>query len=334
MRILHLLASPVFSGPAEVVAELALAQRSLGHEVTVAVDRRRTLVSSEEPAAARLRSLGLLDDGGLALSVKSPPFELWNDARRLRAMRPDVVHSHFTHDHLLAWMARSRGVKLVRSLHAPRSIRRLMPGADAWTVPSKGDLVRLGRTPAAVLPAVAAPSFRPPADRAALRRELGLDGAPLVGMVSTFQQSRRHDLALEAFATLKSVHQGARLLLVGDGETLPVIREQAKKLGLAEAVTFAGYRSGGDFVRHLQALDVVWILGLGNDWGGRAAVQARACGVRVVAVDAGALPDWADAVVPREAGAVASATVAQERRWVSLPSGEEVARGLVALYEA
>ena len=48
MRILHTLASPAWSGPAEGVALLADAQRRLGHEVQVAIDRRRHEVSSEE----------------------------------------------------------------------------------------------------------------------------------------------------------------------------------------------------------------------------------------------------------------------------------------------
>ena len=73
MRILHLLSTPFWSGPAENVALLALAQRALGHEATVAVDRLRTRVGSEEPVIPRLQALGpgLLDEGGLQLSVKS-----------------------------------------------------------------------------------------------------------------------------------------------------------------------------------------------------------------------------------------------------------------------
>ncbi|MFM2152581.1 MAG: hypothetical protein RL199_1016, partial [Pseudomonadota bacterium] len=281
MRILHLLASPVFSGPAEVVTQLGLAQRALGHEVTVAVDRRRTDLTSEEPAVPRLEALGLLDDGGLALSVKSPPAEVWRDMRRLRTRNVDVVHAHFTHDHLVAWLGRPRGARLVRSLHAPRSLRRLMPGADAWTVTSARELERLGRRTALVLPAMAPPEFLPPPDRHALRDELRLNGAPLVGMVSTFQSSRHHDVGLAAFARLRATHPDARLVLVGDGVREPVVRTMTAELGLQDAVTFAGYRSGADFVRHLQALDTVWILGLGNDWSGRAAVQARACDVQV-----------------------------------------------------
>ena len=59
MRILHLLASPFFSGPAENVALLALAQARLGHEVRVAVDRKRPAVhgrGAHRPAAASPRS--------------------------------------------------------------------------------------------------------------------------------------------------------------------------------------------------------------------------------------------------------------------------------------
>lgn len=202
MRILHLLASPFFSGPAENVALLALAQREAGHEVTVAVDRRRKDVPSEEPAVPRFQELGLLDEGGLELSVKSPPWRMWSDLRQLRKRDVDVVHSHFSHDHLLARWGWPRGAVLVRSLHAPRSLRASMPAADAYTVPASALLPRLrekGRT-AQVLPALVDVRFRPAEDRQALRRELGLTGAPLLGMVSTFQPSRRHAVGVDAFA--------------------------------------------------------------------------------------------------------------------------------------
>ena len=109
MKILHLLASPFWSGPAENVALLALAQREAGHEVRVAVDRRRTRVVAEEPMVPRLEALGLLDDGGLELSVKSSPPRWVADLWRLRQRSVDVVHAHFTHDHLLARWGRQIG---------------------------------------------------------------------------------------------------------------------------------------------------------------------------------------------------------------------------------
>src|SRR5688572_13371037 len=140
MRILHLLASPVFSGPAENVSLLAQAQRALGLDVSVAVDRKRTEVSSEEPAVPRLRELGLLDEGGLELSVKSSPLAMVRDVRLLKRRRVDVVHAHFSHDHFLARFGRPVGARVIRSVHATRSLRWSLPAADGYTVSSLPDL--------------------------------------------------------------------------------------------------------------------------------------------------------------------------------------------------
>jgi L-malate glycosyltransferase len=334
LRILHLLASPFWSGPAENVALLALAQRQAGHEVAVAVDRRRQEVEAEEPAVPRLEALGLLDTGGLELSVKSPPWAVWRDMRRLKARSLDVVHAHFTHDHFIARWARPQGVVLIRSIHAPRSLRASLPRADAYTVPASTELSRLEGWRVRVLPPLVDPRFCPAEDRERLRAELGLTGAPLVGMVSTFQPSRRHDVGVAAFAQLRGKKPDARLVLVGDGALLESTRQQVRQLGLEGQVTFTGYQQGDAFVRWLQALDEVWILGLGNDWSGRAAAQARACGVRVVAVKEGALPSLADVQIdPLTPDAVVVASLSQERSPVEPPSNQRIAEDVLALYE-
>lgn len=334
MRILHLLASPFWSGPAENVALLALAQREAGHEVRVAVDRRRSEVASEEPSVPRMRALELLDEGGLELSVKSPPWTALRDMLRLRAREVDVLHAHFTHDHLLARWGRPRGALLIRSVHAPRSLRASLPHADAYTVPSSSVIMKLRGRRVRVLPPLVAPSFGPAEDREALRRELGLSGESLIGMVSTFQASRRHGLGVEAFARLRQRHGGARLVLVGDGALLEPVRNQVKALGQEEAVTFAGYQQGESFVRWLQALDEVWVLGLGNDWSARAAAQARVCGARVVAVAEGNLPSLADVLVEElTPEAVVEASESGTRAMVSHPSNARIAADVLELYE-
>jgi glycosyltransferase involved in cell wall biosynthesis len=334
MRILHLLASPFWSGPAENVALLALAQRQAGHEVTVAVDRRRTKAAAEELAVPRLEALGLLDASGLELSAKSPPWAVLGDMRRLRKLRVEVVHAHFTHDHLIARWARPPGAVLIRSIHAPRSIRRSLPRADAYTVPASTELSRLEGRRVRVLPPLVDPRFVPAERRETLRAELGLEGSPLIGMVSTFQASRRHALGVEAFAQLRRMRPEARLVLVGDGVLLEQVRQQVRELALQDRVTFAGYQRGDAFVRWLQALDEVWLLGLGNDWSGRAAAQARACGVRVIAVEEGALPGLADVRVEQlTPGAVVTASLSQERARVDHPSNQRIAEDMLALYE-
>jgi glycosyltransferase involved in cell wall biosynthesis len=334
MKILHLLASPSWSGPAENVALLALAQREAGHEVTVAVDRRRGKVESEEPAVPRFEAMGLLDTGELELSVKSPPWAVWRDMRRLRKRSVDVVHAHFSHDHFLARWATPPGAVLIRSVHAPRSIRRSLPRADAYTVPASTEVPRLMGQRVQVLPPLVDARFRPAENREALRRELGLTGSPLIGMVSTFQASRRHSLGVEAFTQLRRTRPEARLVLVGDGVLVAPVQEQVRRLSLEEHVTFAGYQQGDAFVRWLQVLDEVWILGLGNDWSGRAAAQARACQVRVVAVEEGALPSLADVRIEQlTPEAVVAASMSQERASMRHPTNQRIAEDVLALYE-
>lgn len=333
MRILHTLASPAWSGPAEGVALLADAQRRLGHEVKVAIDRKRTSVSSEEESLPYLETMGLLDERDLELSVKSSPQAVWRDVRTLRHLELDVVHCHFSHDHTVAFFGRPAAAKVIRSIHAPRSLKWTTPRAGGWTVPTQALADKLAPAPCLVMPALVAEAFTPPADRAALRKELGVDGAPLIGMVSTFQPSRRHDLGIEAFARLKRDRPGARLVLIGDGALEAVLRMTVLSRGIVDAVTFPGYQPGADFVRWQQAFDEVWVLGLGNDFSGRAAAQSRRCGARVIAVDEGALSGLADVVVPADAEAIAQASLAGTRRDVALPTVDQIATSVLGLYD-
>ena len=226
--------------------------------------------------------------------------------------RPTWCTRHFSHDHSLARLAGRR--PLVRSIHAPRSLRWSTPGANAFTVPP--GLSHTLKRPWVELPALVDERFTP--DREGARAELGLCGAPLVGMISTFQPSRRHGLALRAFVELSVERPEAQLVLVGDGGLESKLRAQVAELGLSRSVHFAGYQSGARFVRHVQACDEVWVLGLGNDFSARAAAQARACGARVLGVAEGALPLLADAVVEPDLSAIVRAALEGARRTVPL----------------
>ncbi len=329
MKILHLLASPFFTGPAQVVTQLAQEQRKQGHEVAIAVDRKRTVTTSEELIVPRLEPLGLLSPIPLELSVKSTPWTMFHDVLALRSHHVDVLHTHFSHDHTLARLGKPKGTRLFRSIHAPRSIRFGMPSADGFTVPMDSLSRRLLGRRVLVLPALVGPEFVPPSDRPALRTELGLPDGKLIGMVSTFQPSRRHELGLTAFTKLQAQDRTASLVLVGDGPLLAELRASA-----SDRVRFTGYQSGPAFVKYLQALDEVWILGLGNDWSARAAAQARACGVRVVAVDEGALSRYADALVRPSVESLVIASQAAERRELALEAPDAIATRVLAFYGA
>ncbi|HEX7622268.1 MAG TPA: glycosyltransferase family 1 protein, partial [Anaeromyxobacteraceae bacterium] len=78
MKVLELLSSPVWTGPAEPMAAVAAFLRGRGHEVEVAVDTRRPGDLRE-----RLRGLGFTVRDDLALSTRGFPPPLLGDARRL-----------------------------------------------------------------------------------------------------------------------------------------------------------------------------------------------------------------------------------------------------------
>jgi glycosyltransferase involved in cell wall biosynthesis len=333
VRILHTLSSPAWSGPAEGVALLADAQRRLGHEVKVAIDRKRHEVSSEEVSLPYLETMGLLDERNLELSVKSSATQVWRDVRALRQLEVDVIHCHFSHDHTVTFFGRPAMATVIRSIHAPRSLRWSTPRADGWTVPTQQLAQQLQPQKCVVMPALVGPEFKPPADRAALRKELGVGGAPLIGMVSTFQTSRHHDLGIDAFSLLKRENPEAHLVLIGDGQLEAVLRARVLSRGLSGSVTFPGYQPGIDFVKWQQVFDEVWVLGLGNDFSGRAAAQARVCGARVLGVDDGALATLADEVVPLDAEAIAKASLSAARKAIEVPTPDQIAVQVLDLYD-
>ncbi len=91
-----------------------------------------------------------------------------------------------------------------------------------------------------------------PADRAALRRELGMGESDLLyGHIGRFTQQKNHKYLLEIFGALLRVQPQARLVLLGEGQLLEETRALAAPLG--DRVIFAGVRS--DTARFYRAMD-------------------------------------------------------------------------------
>ena len=92
------------------------------------------------------------------------------------------------------------------------------------------------------------------AARAAVRAELGLAGDVFaVGHVGRFTEQKNHAFLLKIFAALHARRPDSALLLAGDGPLRPKIAEQARRLGLSEAVRFLGLRE--DVPALLSAMD-------------------------------------------------------------------------------
>ncbi len=129
--------------------------------------------------------------------------------------------------------------------------------------------------------------FRAP-EREALRREMGLTGRFVLGNVGRLCEQKNQGFLLEVLASLLPRVPESLLLLVGEGEDLPALRERAKALGLEERVIFYGVTDQVE--RLLWAMDCF-------------AFPSRFEGLGIVAVEAQAagLPTLCSEHVPQEA---------------------------------
>jgi glycosyltransferase involved in cell wall biosynthesis len=302
VKILHLLSYHLVTGPAEPVMALIAAQRAAGHDSQLACDTVR-----EGDLADTAEQAGIPVDRRFALCAKSGPILLMRDVlafkRLFREGQVDVVHSHRSHDHTLAALARPRRstASLVRTLHTERALAKKrdwqLKHADGLVTicgRHRRELQERGILPpgriVAVEGAVDCKRFRPGEDGAEVRSQAGVaPDAPVAGIVARMKPDRGHRLLLQAWSKVAGQLPAARLLIAGRGELERELLGQADQAGLEGSVIFAGYRR--DLPRFYRALDLKVLLAPGNDGTCRAALEAMASGVPVLASRRGALPE-------------------------------------------
>ena len=338
MKILHVTSDWKWTGPAEPMLRLALAQRAAGHVVALACPeppQAGRSLAEEARVAGLAPALTLSRARGLRLLADR------DDVGRLRALLEqgcEIVHVWHTRDHLLALRAaaplRRRGVlSLVRSYRHASPIPPLPwnrwlfgPGSDGLLCVSpqnaaRNARLRGGRPLGAAFGAVDLARFFPRAVDPGTRKALGLDaGHRVVGIVARAQPQRRFELLLEAAARLFAMDPAARLLVVGRGTRRRALAEEpAARLGIADRVIFAGYRDT-DYAEVLRAIDVFTFLVPGSDGTCRALLEAQACGIPAVTTRRGALPEI---VRDGETGLLADEDpTALARQWLRLLADE------------
>lgn len=229
---------------------------------------------------------------------------------RLRALRPDIVHTHLQHADLYgipaARLARVRAVVTSRHNDDPRRrhplLRRL--NRALWHMVDAGVAisdaiarfsVEVEGAPAARLTTIHYGLERIPErlERAAAReklcQELGLGGDPLlVGVVARLIPAKGISYGIRAFARQAGRFPGARLLVVGDGPLRTDLEAGAAALGLGRRVRFLGWRA--DASQIMAALDLLLMPSLREGFG-LALLEAMACAVPVVASAVSAIPE-------------------------------------------
>lgn len=91
----------------------------------------------------------------------------------------------------------------------------------------------------------------------ALKSDLGLQGASIIGFIGSFYAYEGLDLLLEAFPAILAKRPDARILLVGGGPQEAALKAQAVRLGLADKVVFTGRVPHGEVRRYYDLVDVL-----------------------------------------------------------------------------
>lgn len=87
-----------------------------------------------------------------------------------------------------------------------------------------------------------------------VREELGLSEDIVIGHVGNFTLAKNHSFLLEIFREILKKESKARLLLVGGGDGLHSVQQNAQKMGIQNKIVFTGIRS--DVNKLMQAMDV------------------------------------------------------------------------------
>lgn len=302
LNILHLLSFARYTGAAEPVLRLARAQLQSGHNVRMAINKRKRGNLKE-----RLEQFGVPIDESLHLSAQAGPIlqlkNLITLNRIYRKNKVHIIHSHRTNDHTLAAFLRpkSSSVSLIRTLHTERAQTRSrswqLKRADGLIVTAKKYRERLlnqgyldPERIVTISGAVNSEKFCPGGGGDNVRKEANIDmDTPVVGIVARMKKGRGHHWLLESWANVHEKLPDAILVIAGRGPYTEKLKAFVKESSWGKSVKFIGYRK--DLPEVYRALNLKIILAPGNDGTCRAALEAMASGVPVLASDVGALED-------------------------------------------
>lgn len=292
MRVLHLIDHMGLGGEQRIVQDL-VETHAPDMELTVWALRRRDLPGAPERLAAAgvpYRALGL---------TRGNPLGLVGFRSLVRRERPDLLHLHLEYSTLI-------GTAAALSLGAPRPLlvasvvndphrqalihrcggRLLAPcidlhltiscsirdavlrayGPRTGRVENVGPGIELSRFDGSSVDAGSVAGYRRSARR-------------VVGTVARLATQKAIHVLLEATPLLLRDDPATRVLIVGDGPLRATLEDRARRLGISQAVTFAGYQE--DVASAYAAMDV-FVLPSRDEGYGLVFLEAMAMGVPVV----------------------------------------------------
>ena len=299
---------PTFGGSGVVATELGKALAGRGHEVHFITYDQPVRLGSFRPNVfyheVRIAQYPLFD---------YPPYELVLASKMVEVARQqdlDILHVHYAIPHASsAYMAKrilseeGRHLPVVTTLHGTDiTLLGKDPGfepvisfainqSDAVTAVStslRSDTYKLFGINKDI---EVVPNFICPAHFEGLqgqkREQFAAPDEKLLCHISNFRAVKRVHDVISTFAILAE-RTSAKLLMVGDGPDRSGAERTARELGIDDRVFFLG-----KLKNPLEALAIsdLFLLPSESESFGLAALEAMACGIPVVATEAGGLPE-------------------------------------------
>lgn len=136
-------------------------------------------------------------------------------------------------------------------------------------------------------------------ERQAMRAKLGFrDDEFVIGKVARLFELKGHEYVVQAAKRIREAHPNVRFLFVGDGVLRQAIEEQACRLGVRDAVVFAGLVPASQVPAYLAAMDALVHASL-REGLARVLPQALLAGKPVVSFD---VDGAREVVIPGQTG--------------------------------
>lgn len=126
--------------------------------------------------------------------------------------------------------------------------------------------------------------FGPHIDGGQIRKALGLQNSIVVGTAGQILPKKGQDLFIRAAAKVtKRCNNSVRFLVVGEGERpfVDSLKREAEGLGIADLVTFTGFRK--EMPQIMRAIDIFVLVSTYKEGLSRVIIEAMATGIPVIA---------------------------------------------------
>jgi glycosyltransferase involved in cell wall biosynthesis len=121
---------------------------------------------------------------------------------------------------------------------------------------------------------------------------------PLIGYLGRIKRYKSIEHSIHAFKIVKEKLPAARMVIVGGGDHLPILKKLVENLELSPDILFTDYVSESEKIRYLNQMWVCINPSPKEGWG-VSVIESNACGTPVIAADS---PGLRDSVVPEHTG--------------------------------